>query len=141
MSAKFDEYNELFFENKLPKPKVFGVSPKCFPMAFCHYRQRGKKTDAYKISLSKAYRWDKKLFQDVFVHEMIHIYELNFEEASSMQKHGKTFRHKAKELNTKFHLNITPRIPLKTFLTHLKPEFRSKLSWYEKVLMKLWRIK
>lgn len=92
----FNEYNNLYFEGKLPKPR-FGVKRcksylgKCFPT---------KKT----IYMSTFYKRSERGYRETFIHELIHLW--NWYQDFCYIGHGKPFKKKAEEINRKGGWNI-----------------------------------
>jgi len=95
LEKKFKYFNELFFENSLPKTKV-GFS-KMRKGALGVFSPKSK-----EILISEDLIKEGELTIDhVLIHEMIHFYTDFFNLNSGNQHHGKAFKAKVDEINKK----------------------------------------
>ena len=100
MKCNYLKYNSLFFDNILPPEDMIIFEPIIKNVRYlgCAYN-----TQPYKIRLNFIYDMIEIEWQNVLLHEMIHIWEYVLGYSGG---HGKMFRMKAKEIN-KFGWGIT----------------------------------
>lgn len=118
LTEKFQQYNALMFNGKLPPISLRLSNSKRQLGAFSYRLERSQKhifwqskadTDKakdLKISVSKAYDLSEETIQDTLLHEMIHYYIFIFGLQDTSQ-HGRIFRKMAESINTRFKRNIT----------------------------------
>lgn len=92
----FKEYNNLYFEGKLPSPsfqikRCTSYLGKCWPTRKL-------------IVMSTFYNRSERDLRQTFIHEMIHLYNYYFDER--YVGHGTPFKRKANEINRKGGWNI-----------------------------------
>ena len=118
LEEKYDEYNEMYFDGKLPRPNHFGLlkSFKKYGEFRCNSHAPGSKLFNVTISISCYYIWDEKHLRDVLCHEMLH-YKCERSKNVEEDMHGQMFVKAAEEMNKKYGLNISARydtaLPLK----------------------------
>lgn len=123
LEEKFDEYNMLYFNNNLIKPKFstyisehsmgrFNVSEK---------KNKFKKT----ISIIRNVNFMEKDFRDILVHEMIHLYV--YDTYGKGHSHDEFFNRKMKELNKSYGLDIRKNS------NHLFRKYFPKISFLRKI--------
>jgi len=103
----FDKFNKSYFNNSLIRN---------FPCKVSSSRKMGgyiRVTKSLRIlafNISKHYFFDTKDFEDIILHEMIHVYIVqNHLEDDSM--HGHIFCKISKEINSKYNRNILKTLP------------------------------
>ena len=108
LKERFDEYNQLYFNDCLPSP-FFSVFCKKKPFAKFTYlkkKKMGEKTLVYKkISVSNYYDFTEEQLRDIIVHEMIH-YFIAYNNLKDNKEHGRIFVSISDKLNKDFGLNI-----------------------------------
>lgn len=110
VQERFDYYNKLCFEGKLPMPPI-GINNRATSAGLTHFQIKrnlfGKKSyENIWIEISARLDLPQEEFDNTIVHEMIHYYILhnNLQDDSP---HGHLFRAKMKELNEKYGLKIS----------------------------------
>ena len=78
------------------------------------------------LEISCYYDWEEDALRDVIVHEMIHYY-LAYKHIDNYLTHGEEFQKMAKELNTKYGLNVTVKVDTSKFK---RAPSAPKLSYY-----------
>lgn len=118
LQAVYDELNRKMFDNELPK----------IPLKWTRSRKVGGKVefkirrnppevlrDTVVLKMSSAFKREVENFKLVFIHEMIHVWEIFGSgqsdsdliwEEKRYKGHGPTFHGKLQELNKKFNINI-----------------------------------
>lgn len=74
MQECFVKFNRLYFGNKLPMPKFLKESPSNPFLGSTGYSGPGDGNCNIKINFSKKIPWTQELFEDVMLHEMVHLY-------------------------------------------------------------------
>ena len=80
IEEKFDECNRLYFNNEVVKPKYFEVwTPwkNTLGMVRPCYNKRTEKYSS-ALHISKRYNWTEQNLIKVIVHEMIHLYTMDY---------------------------------------------------------------
>ena len=110
IEKKFDEFNRLVFEGKLPRIPIELSNAKTF-LGQCVYKKRRRpfgKPELYDFRLRINTRIDlpEQELEDTIIHEMIHYYigYNNLEDASS---HGPLFLQMMNGINRKFGRNLS----------------------------------
>lgn len=93
IKKSFDKFNKEYFDGKLLTPSFEITSTR---RALGHFRRRG---DFYQISVSDYYIRSKKDIETTILHEMIHLYQSQFQ--CRDRKHGEDFKAMAYEINYK----------------------------------------
>lgn len=117
MLDAFCQYNEKYFEGKLPIP-MFDLLHSFRTCGYfnCDYEQGWFSRTLYnfRISMTDYYDFTPKQFEDIFVHEMIHYYLAYFGIDKSLS-HGREFKKMAKRLNQTYGLNITKTLDISQY--------------------------
>ena len=115
LEAKFDEFNELIFEGKLPKIPV-ALSKATTYVGICTYKVRRRlfrKPELYNFKLRISTRFDlsEAELEDTIIHEMIHYY-MRLNGIKDTSAHGKVFRQMMADINSKYgrHIRISLRL-------------------------------
>ena len=108
IKARFDVYNQKYFDGKLGKCKFF-LFPKNI-YTFGKYTDITQKDGSItsKIYIGQNFVLTEKNLESIIVHEMIHMYVRTIEgvKFDGLLGHGRHFRRLQKQLNKKFGLNI-----------------------------------
>ena len=102
LKEKFEEYNKLYFDNKL-EMCTFNYS---YFRMFGRYTQvttaKGKVVG--KIWVSKSVDWNEDMLKQIMVHEMIHHYVHTIDKVKldGLFQHGKHFVRQIKRIKKKF---------------------------------------
>ena len=104
LEEKFEEYNELYFNDKLRKPK-FGLLKSFRVYGQFSFFVYDTCISSRKLSISCYYDWEEEQLRNTMVHEMIH-YKLAEERKDLNATHGKEFINMAQEMNEKYGLNV-----------------------------------
>jgi len=110
MLLAFDTCNMEYFEGKLLFPQ-FELLHSFRTCGLFQYKNGGWFNDNFYdpcISITDYYEFTKSQFVNLMCHEMIHYY-LAYFGIDKRCRHGKAFKNMAKELNTKYGLNITSK--------------------------------
>lgn len=99
IQKSFKKFNNEYFDGRLLTPS-FEISNT--RRALGHFRRRG---DFYQISISDYYIRSKKDIETTILHEMIHLYQSQFQ--CRDRKHGEDFKAKAWEINYKSDYDIS----------------------------------
>lgn len=97
LQKMFNDYNRIFFDNKINPVKV----------EFVNGRKRGVRLGAYyqddnRIIINSDYAGNENIIKNVLVHEMIHAYlGQNKERLTDKRAHGTDFKNMAKEMQKK----------------------------------------
>lgn len=110
---QFSHFNELCFGGSLPEVPIVLTRARTYIGKLC-YKTVGtlwkKRNSDFKIRLSTLFDLPEETWQDVIIHEMIHLYiaSKNLKDSSS---HGKLFRGVMADINSRFgrHLVISYR--------------------------------
>lgn len=112
IEIKFNEFNELMFEGKL-QPLPFKLSSARTFLGQLKYQQRrqpdgSRRFTNFQFVISTRVDLSEAEVEDTIIHEMIHYWILS-NQMQDTRPHGDIFRCKMREINTKFHRNITVR--------------------------------
>jgi len=107
---KFREYNQQFFNGKLPELPIELSDAKGF-IGVCRYKKRELEdgnVELYDFRLSINTRFDlpEEEIEDTIIHEMIH-YFIGFNRLEDSSSHGPMFQHLMKSINEKYGRHIT----------------------------------
>ena len=110
IEQKFDDFNSMMFEGKLPKLPIVLSNAKTF-LGKCVCKQRKRKdgaTENYDFKLRINTRCDlpEQEVEDTIIHEMIHYY-IGVNQLKDSSAHGHLFLHIMKVINEKYARNIT----------------------------------
>ncbi len=110
IEARFDEFNRLIFDGKLPKIPV-SLSNAASYVGLCTYKTRRRlfgKPEYYDFRLRISTRLDlpEAEVEDTVIHEMIHYY-IKLNGIRDTSAHGKVFRQMMNDINGRFGRHIT----------------------------------
>ena len=98
----FDQYNKLYFEEKLVKPQLATYIGESTMGIFNVSERHGKIRK--KIMIARNVRYTQEDLRDILIHEMIHLYV--YQEKGPSYGHKKPFVDKMNELNAQYGLDI-----------------------------------
>lgn len=114
LQQKFETFNRLLFDGKLPPVPIELSSAKSF-LGACVYRKRSNgfgQTERYDFKLRFSTRYDltEEELEDTLIHEMIHYY-IGVNRLSDRSAHGPLFRQLMQHINQQYgrHLTISHR--------------------------------
>lgn len=92
LEGLYTEFNEKYFENKLPRiPVTFAMLKKgLYGIAICRSRNKVIIPDTLEIKISERYNWTDEQLTKVLLHEMIHIER--YVEKDLITTHGHHFQ-------------------------------------------------
>lgn len=107
---RFDHFNREIFGGKLPEP-AFKVTGARHTMGSLRYRTQrtltgGTRHYAFTLCMSNAFELTPDDWDDVLIHEMIHL-EILSGTVSDTSAHGKLFRARMSQINSDFGRHIT----------------------------------
>lgn len=111
MARCFDIYNRTYFDGSLPVPR-FGVGRSRTRLGTMSCRRGGtllhRRNYDFVIRLSNFYDQDEKDFQNVLLHEMIHLW-IAASRLTDTSPHGRLFRSMATRINRLggWHITVT----------------------------------
>lgn len=115
VEKKFEEFNQLMFDGKLPKLPIELSDAKTF-LGLCVYKRRRTilgRTECYDFKLRISTRIDlvEAEVEDIIIHEMIHYY-IGYNNLKDSSAHGRVFRHIMNTINEKFgrHIKISHKL-------------------------------
>ena len=122
----FTEYNQRYFGGILPCPE-FKIRKSYFTLGYfsCFYDHNYNMYNCV-LEISDRYDYTESQLRDVIVHEMIHYY-LAYTGKDIKITHKKAFKNKAKELNEKYGLHVTPIVNTEKFKKN--PSFTLSYLW------------
>lgn len=103
--TRFYKYNQLYFDNELPMPKLCVKSTYNFFGLFIYRNNNDGTVRWSKLCVSRYFDFSEKELRDVMVHEMIH-YWLLFKKVDMELSHGEAFRKMMSTFNMKYGMNI-----------------------------------
>lgn len=115
IQQKFEEYNHLCFEDKLPPIRIVMTRARTY-LGLCFYRtQRGllgrKRYYDFCLRFSTLFDLPEEVIEDVILHEMIHYY-IAYNRLRDTSSHGRLFRQMMNDINTRYgrHITISRRL-------------------------------
>ena len=126
LTEKFKEYNKLYFDGKLPMPRLEIMHTYKISGHFIFTPVKKGRIKYKKIYITDNFDFTEETFRDILVHEMIHYY-IAYNKIEDNDDHGVEFMKIADELNKKYGLGITKQIDASSFKRNEKA---SKLSWF-----------
>jgi len=115
VEKKFEEFNQLMFDGKLPKLPIELSDAKTF-LGLCVYKKRRTilgRTECYDFKLRISTRIDlvEAEVEDIIIHEMIHYY-IGYNNLKDSSAHGRVFRHIMNTINETFgrHIKISHKL-------------------------------
>lgn len=118
----FDKYNKEFFDNELPNITLEFSNKIYATLGYCD-------KDKNKIVISTlltAYIFGDSLIEDVLIHEMVHLWQLNYK-IDEFGCHKKSFDEWANYIANESSHKIYQYVPLKNYI---KPWFNLKQNYY-----------
>ena len=109
LNRRFDYYNNLCFEGKLPKIPVELTTSKRFLGNFSYRKNRlTRKCTDVKIKSNRLMDCDEAMLDDTLIHEMIHYY-IFVNKIKDTSAHGRVFVEVMKAINEQFgrHLEVS----------------------------------
>jgi hypothetical protein len=128
LKEKFNEYNKLYFNNKLGKCKLYFFSKNIhfFGKYVDTINKKGEIIS--KIYIGQNTIWTEENLKEILVHEMIHMYIRTVENKKfdGLLGHGNSFRKYCKKLKKEFGLiiNIHPKFD---YINKSKPKLWEKI--------------
>lgn len=107
IKTKFKEYNEMYFEKKLPIPS-FSTFIGINNVGICFFNPNNQKQN--KISIARNVNWNEENLKNVILHEMIHYY-LGITEGKCDSKHKKSFNKMILFFKEKYNIVILKTYP------------------------------
>ena len=114
VEKKFEEFNRLMFDGKLPMLPIELSDAKTF-LGVCVYKKRRTllgKTVCYdfKLRINTRIDLDEAEVEDIIIHEMIHYY-IGYHGIVDTSAHGRVFREMMKGINERFgrHIKVSHR--------------------------------
>ena len=131
VKSKFDEYNKLMFEGKLPRPSIMLSSAKTF-LGKCEFKKRrlpDGRVERYNFCLRINSRFDltEQELEDTIIHEMIHYY-IASNQLKDTSAHGRLFRTMMNGINARFGRHIA--ISHKPTETQKQQAREGRRSWH-----------
>ncbi len=115
VEKKFEEFNQLMFDGKLPKLPIELSDAKTF-LGLCVYKKRRTllgRTECcdFKLRISTRIDLVEAEVEDIIIHEMIHYY-IGYNNLKDSSAHGRVFRHIMNTINEKFgrHIKISHKL-------------------------------
>lgn len=110
IERKFQEFNILMFDGKLPMPPIQLSKAKTFVGQCAAKRRRtlfhGTKLFDFRLKFSICFDLPEQEWEDTIIHEMIHYY-IGVNELKDTSAHGKLFRQLMGSINERFNRNLT----------------------------------
>ncbi len=112
LKDRFNQYNELYFEGKLTKPKFFFFNSKRNYGFILLGSKDG--TIPSKIWISKSANVNDDILKNTLIHEMVHqyVYERLFGLKYQIITHGIKFRYVCWRLHKKYNLKLKKPISI-----------------------------
>lgn len=113
LENRFEKFNELIFNNELPRPLMHISAARSFMGQFKAERtssSRIRYKETFHLTLSQRYDVDESVMEDTVIHEMIH-YWIHFKRITDSSSHGPQFRRIMNEINRRFgrHIDVSHR--------------------------------
>lgn len=110
IKSKFEEYNKLMFEGKLPPLPIMLSDAKTF-LGKCEFQKRrlsDGRVERYNFRLRINTRFDlpEQELEDTIIHEMIHYY-IGVYQLNDTSAHGQLFRKMMNTINKRYGRHIT----------------------------------
>lgn len=115
----FDECNSLYFNSKVPSPQHFELwtpNKNVVGWVRCGWNGKAKRYETF-LHISNKFHWNKTDLVNTMVHEMIHLLIEDYKKPLPLWKrwfgmdHDKEFKSVMKDLNSRFNLNISVKVP------------------------------
>ena len=136
VEKKFEEFNQLIFDGKLPKLPIELSDAKTF-LGLCVYKKRrtllGKVVCYdFKLRINTRIDLDEAEVEDIIIHEMIHYY-IGYNGIVDTSAHGRVFRQLMMEINERYGRHI--RVSHKPTQEQKEQLYGSKERWHMVALM------
>ena len=110
VQTKFDEFNSLCFDGKLP-PLTIKMSRARTFLGQLSYKRRIKlfgkvEKYAFVLKISTSFDLPEQEVEDIILHEMIH-YHIGVNQLTDTSAHGQLFRKIMNDINTRFSRHVT----------------------------------
>ena len=130
VEKKFEEFNHLIFDGKLPKLPIELSDAKTF-LGMCVYKRRRTlwgRTECYDFKLRINTRIDlpEAEVEDIIIHEMIHYY-IGYNKIVDTSTHGRVFREMMNTINERYGRHI--RISHKPNMEQREQLYGTKERW------------
>ena len=107
---KFSEYNQQYFNGKLPELPIELSDAKGF-IGVCRYKKRQLEDGSvelydFRLSINTRIDLPEEEIEDTIIHEMIH-YFIGINRLEDSSSHGPMFHHLMKSINEKYGRHIT----------------------------------
>ena len=115
VEKKFEEFNRLMFDGKLPMLPIELSDAKTFLGMCVHKRKRtlwGKVVCYdFKLRINTRIDLEEREVEDIIIHEMIHYY-IGLNRMTDTSAHGRMFRQMMSDINERFgrHIRISHRL-------------------------------
>ena len=131
VEKKFEEFNQLIFDGKLPKLPIELSDAKTF-LGVCVYKKRrtllGKVVCYdFKLRINTRIDLDEAEVEDIIIHEMIHYY-IGYNRIVDTSAHGRVFRQLMTEINERYGRHI--KVSHKPTLEQKEQLYGSKERWH-----------
>lgn len=131
VEKKFEEFNRLIFDGKLPKLPIELSDAKTF-LGVCVYKKRrtllGKVVCYdFKLRINTRIDLDEAEVEDIIIHEMIHYY-IGYNRIVDTSAHGRVFRQLMTEINERYGRHI--KVSHKPTLEQKEQLYGSKERWH-----------
>ena len=134
LKEKYDEYNKLYFDDKLGKCE-FGVLPAAYGYLGSYREKTDRKGHKYgRICLGKCILWNEEIFKNTLIHEMIHMFNHLVEGGlahtwpfNGLFWHGFFFKRQCWRIKRKYGLKINANIRIRNNLTYVRKELKPSL--------------
>ena len=131
VEKKFEEFNRLMFDGRLPMLPIELSDAKTF-LGVCVYKKRRTllgKTVCYdfKLRINTRIDLDEAEVEDIIIHEMIH-YNIGYHRIVDTSAHGRVFRQMMKGINERFGRHI--RVSHKPTAEQKEQLYGDKRRWH-----------
>lgn len=111
LEERFDTFNEMCFEGALPRIPIRLSSARSFIGRLQYrpvrdWRRRIVRREDFILRISTRYDLPEAEVEDTLIHEMIH-YWIAWQNLTDSSTHGKLFRAKMQEINSRFGRHLT----------------------------------
>lgn len=131
VEKKFEEFNRLMFDGKLPRLPIELSDAKTF-LGICVYKKRRTLLDKtvcydFKLRINTRIDLDEAEVEDIIIHEMIHYY-IGYHGIVDTSAHGRVFRQMMQEINERFGRHI--RVSHKPTQEQREQLYGDKQHWH-----------
>ena len=124
LKAWFTQFNRDYFNDELPEPRLLLSHSRTHLGSMSYKRRiswRGMKPCDYTIRISTFYNCGEREWQNILLHEMIHLY-IASKRMKDTSSHGKLFRQYMEHLNNNHGWNIRISTATRKWQTTKTPE-------------------